>query len=86
MNFFTYSSILWTAVISRVIYFDTVLGLPQEKILNSRKEVYYGFGCVFVPALVCILPLWTKSYGEAGFWCWIKANKDTMHNEAYVIG
>jgi hypothetical protein len=78
MNIGELSSVCWTTVISLSIYLST-------KVLDFTKlHKWYFFIYTFVFSLIFTIgPYITKSYGQAGVWCWLNT-KDLNNQAAWV--
>jgi len=73
-QFGSLSSILWTMVISHILYATLVL----RKANVSRRigrVLLFGYG---VPLLAAFIPYWTGDYGSAGHWCWITLENSSV--------
>ena len=82
-QFFTISSILWCLVISLTLYGAVVLGGSKGNGERSPLLVSFTNNTCLVHCAVwgfagvtTLAPLFTKSYGDVGIWCWIKGGDE----------
>ena len=65
------SSLIWTTIITHIMYISTVLGKPRTSIFTiKRRNLSFVLGYL-APVILCALPFATESYGKAGLWCWL---------------
>ena len=64
---------LWTTVIANALYTSVVQ--PTKCIELARRRVYYHVYVWGTTLALVLLPTITKSYGFAGFNCWIKSDE-----------
>ena len=65
------SSLIWTTIITHIMYLSTVLGKPRTSIFTTKCRNLSFFLGYAAPVLLCVLPFITSSYGRAGLWCWL---------------
>ena len=71
INFGGLSTFFWFSAIAMFMY---KVAFIRYNALSSRKYVTNScFICIFGPFALSLLPFSTKSYGNAGHWCWIKS-------------
>ena len=68
MQFFQFSSILWSTAIALTLYRAVVKRTETDGLMKHFHILCFG-----VPGVFCLLPLTTTSYGNTGAWCWIQA-------------
>lgn len=87
INTTTMSSLIWTTIITHIMYISTVLGKPRTSIFTTRRRnVAFILGYA-VPVVFCVLPFITNSYGRAGLWCWIASEDNSwrLQNSIWAI-
>ena len=76
VTYFELVSLMWTLMIARVLQRIFLLG----EIEVEKEEKIFQITCWGLPFLMIFLPESTSSYGNSGWFCWIKGNGavDTM--------
>jgi len=74
VQFFFLCSVLWTGCIAHTV--DQVIRKQNHKV--EKFEKYYHLFCWGIPAAFDIYLGVTKSFGDAGLWCWIKADRSIL--------
>ncbi len=68
-QWFQLSSIIWTTIISYTLWNAVINRKDSAKLMPYYLAVGYG-----VPFLTSMIPLFTDSYVNTGFWCWFDAS------------
>ena len=81
-----YSSTLFTALITQILFCSIVLNKRRTRLYDRKHWILYLSIGYMIPLVLGIIPFTTRSYGIADYWCFFPYSPkyDHKHNDYYM--